>query len=387
MLSFDKFILDNGLKVIVCSDRNTPLVTVNLLYDVGAKDENPDKTGFAHLFEHLMFGGSVNIPHYDKPLQETGGENNAFTNNDFTNYYVNLPVSNIEMAFWLESDRMLQLAISDRSLEVQRNVVIEEYKQRYLNQPYGYTWLLLRPLAYKVHPYRWATIGRDISHIEKAELSDVEEFFLRHYSPNNAILTVVGNVSLDYIRELSEKWFSTIERRDVKKRNLPAEPEQTEERRLTVERDVPYDYIFKSYHICKRTDPEYYSFDLITDILSNGKSSRLYQELVKKKKYFSEISAYLTGDIERGLLVINGKLIQGIKIEDAENVIDEEVQKLKDNIVPDNELQKVKNKAESNIKLSETNSLNNAINLSYHELLGNAEDINHEAEKYLAVSS
>src|SRR5882762_10287024 len=204
MVKFNKFTLDNGLRVIVHEDNTTPMAVLNILYDVGARDEDPEQTGFAHLFEHLMFGGSVNIPHYDEPLQRVGGENNAFTSNDITNYYITLPAANIETAFWLESDRMLSLAFSEKSLEVQRNVVIEEFKQRYLNQPYGDVWLKLRPLAYKVHPYQWATIGKEISHIENATMDDVKGFFFKHYLPPNAILVVAGNVTVDQVKSLSE---------------------------------------------------------------------------------------------------------------------------------------------------------------------------------------
>jgi len=387
MISFEKFSVENGLRVIVQRDKTTPLVTVNLLYDVGAKDEDPDKTGFAHLFEHLMFGGSLNIPQYDRHVQDSGGEHNAFTNNDITDYYINLPRENVETAFWLESDRMLQLAFSDKSLEVQRNVVIEEYKQRYLNQPYGDSWLLLRPLAYKVHPYQWATIGKDISHIEKASMHDVKDFFYSHYAPNNAILSVIGNVSTEDIKKLTEKWFGPIEKRGINRRNLPSEPIQTEERRQAVYRDVPFDSVYKAYHICKRTDPVYYTCDLISDILSNGKSSRFYQELVMKRNLFTELFAYLTGDIDEGLLIINGKLVQGVCMEEAENAINEETEKLKIQPVSDYELQKVKNKVESAIQLSETNALNKAISLAYHELLGDAANINSEATRYLAVTA
>jgi len=303
MIKFDKFTLNNGLKVIVHKDKSTPIVAINLLYNVGSRDENPDKTGFAHLFEHLMFGGSKNIPVYDKPLQQVGGENNAFTNSNITNYYITLPKANIETAFWLESDRMLNLNFSEKSLNVQRNVVIEEYKQRYLNQPYGDVWLMLRPLAYKKHPYRWATIGKDVSHIENASLDDVKEFFYKYYAPNNAILTIAGDVETEQIKKLTEKWFGSIEKRNVPVRNLPVEPEQTEKREMSVTKDVPFNAIYKAYHMCSRNDKNYHATDLISDILANGKSSRFYQSLVKEKKIFSNIDAYITGDNDNGLFV------------------------------------------------------------------------------------
>ena len=386
MIKFDRFTLNNGLKVIVHKDKSTPIVAVNILYNVGSRDENPDKTGFAHLFEHLMFGGSKNIPVYDKPLQKVGGENNAFTNSNLTNYYITLPKNNIETAFWLESDRMLNLNFSEKSLNVQRNVVIEEYKQRYLNQPYGDVWLKLRPLAYKKHPYRWATIGKDISHIENANLDDVKDFFYKYYAPNNAILTIAGDVETEQIKKLAEKWFEPIEKRDVPVRNLPVEPEQTEKREIAIKKNVPFNAIYKAYHMCSHNDKNYHATDLISDIIANGKSSRLYQSLVKEQKIFSKIDAYITGDIDNGLFVITGQLIKGIDMKVAEKSIDNELDLLKNNNIPEYELTKVKNRVETILELSEINVLNKAMNLSFHELLGNAENINSEAEKYSKVS-
>ena len=293
MIEFDKFVLDNGLRVLVHKDASTPIVAMNIIYDVGARDEDPELTGFAHLFEHLMFGGSKNIPRYDEVLEKVGAENNAFTNNDFTNYYLTIPKENLETAFWLESDRMLELAFSPKSLDVQRNVVIEEYKQRYLNQPYGDVWLILRPLVYRHHPYQWATIGKDIKHIENARMEDVKDFYRRFYNPSNAILTLAGDVDLQEIRKLSEKWFGPIPKGKTAKRQLPVEPPQTEPRFLEVEKDVPVNALFKIYRMCSRKDEEYYATDLLSDILSNGKSSRLNQELHKKRGLFSSVSASL----------------------------------------------------------------------------------------------
>lgn len=387
MINFEKFQLENGLKVIVHEDRSTPLAVVNILYDVGARDEDPDKTGFAHLFEHLMFGGSVNIPVYDGPLEEAGGENNAFTTNDLTNYYLTIPSNNIETAFWLESDRMSGLAFSKKSLDVQRNVVIEEFRQNYLNQPYGDVWLLLKPLAYKVHPYRWATIGKDISHIQNAQMTDVRQFFKKYYCPNNAIMVIAGNIGMVQVKHLCEKWFAPVKPGDVPQRNLPVEPGQTKMRTLTVERDVPLDAIYKAYHTCARRDKEFYAVDLLSDILSNGKSSRLYIALVKKKKLFSEISCYVTGDIDKGLLVISGKLIKGIKMEDAEAGIAQEINKIKEGSIQKTELSKVKNKVESALLFSEMSIFNKALNLATSELLGDAGLINDEAGKYLSVTA
>lgn len=386
MIEFNKFILKNGLRVIVHRDETTPMAAVNILYNIGAKDENPERTGFAHLFEHLMFGGSVNIPNYDEPLQLVGGDNNAWTSNDVTNYYLTVPKDNLETAFWLESDRMLSLAFSEKSLEVQRNVVIEEFKQRYFNQPYGDVWLHLRPLAYKKHPYQWSTIGKSIEQIETVYLDEVKEFFFKHYAPNNAILVVSGNVDLDNVKVLAEKWFGPIEKREIAERNLPEEPKQTEFRSLHVERNVPFDAIYMAFHMGKRTDNEFYTTDLVSDVLSNGQSSRIYQALVKDKNLFSSIDAYLTGDHEPGLFLITGKLMQGISFEVAEAAIWEELNKIASEKVSDYELQKVKNKIESSLVFSEISYLNKAMNLATHELLGDADDINKEVCKYQKVT-
>ncbi|MCX6230253.1 MAG: pitrilysin family protein [Bacteroidetes bacterium] len=386
MIAFEKFILNNGLKLIVHKDDSTPITAVNILYNVGAKDENPDKTGFAHLFEHLMFGGSKNIPSYDEHIEMVGGENNAFTNNDITNYYLCLPQLSLEIAFWLESDRMNELAFSEKSLEVQRNVVIEEFKQRYLNQPYGDVWQILRPLAYTTHPYQWSTIGKDISHIENAVMEDVKRFFYKYYRPENAILVVAGNVDIEQIKQLADKWFGNIPAGLPFERNIPSEPRQTEERMLSVERDVPYDAIYKTYHMCKRTDTNYHAFDLLSDILSNGKSSRFNRELVKKQQLFSEVSAYISGDIDEGLFIISGKLHKGITMQQAEEAIDNEIDKLKKNFVEAKELQKVKNKAEAYQVFSQTKASEKAMNLAYFELLGDANTINTEIDNYLKVT-
>jgi predicted Zn-dependent peptidase len=387
MIDFDKFTLENGLRVIVHRDETTPMAAVNILYNIGAKDENPDRTGFAHLFEHLMFGGSVNIPNYDEPLQMVGGDNNAWTNNDITNYYLTVPKANLETAFWLESDRMLSLAFGEKSLEVQRNVVIEEFKQRYFNQPYGDVWLHLRPLAYQKHPYQWPTIGKSIDHIEKVTLDEVKDFFFHHYAPNNAIMVVSGNVESQQVKELSEKWFGPIERREIPERKLPLEPVQTEFRSKRVESNVPFDAIYMAFHMGKRMDKDFYTVDLISDVLSNGQSSRIFQSLVKEKNLFSSIDAYITGEFEPGLFLITGKLIEGIDMKTAEEAIWEELQKIASTKVEEYELQKVKNKIESTLVFSEISYLNKAMNLATHELLGDANDINKEVEKYQAVDT
>ncbi len=387
MINFSKFTLNNGLKVIHHHDVSTPLVCMNILYDVGARDEDESKTGFAHLFEHLMFGGSVHIPNYDEPLQRVGGENNAFTTNDITNYYLTLPAANVETAFWLESDRMLSLAFSEKSLEVQRNVVIEEFKQRYLNQPYGDVWLLLKPLCYQVHPYKWNTIGKEIKHIEDATIEDVKSFFKNHYHPENAVLVIAGNIELDATKELCAKWFENIPKQNKKLRHLPKEPAQTEARKLTVERDVPQNAIYKAYNMCNRKHPNYYCMDVISDILSNGDSARLYNSLVKEQKLFTEINAYLTGDSDEGLFVVSGKLSDDVTFETAENSINIELEKMKSTILEDHELQKIKNKIESIHAFSETSITNKALNLATSELMGDANLANTEIEFYINMKA
>ncbi len=385
MIEFQKFSLKNGLKVIVHQDKTTPVVAMNIVYHVGAKNENPELTGFAHLFEHLMFGGSVNIPKYDEPLQKVGGENNAFTNNDITNYYLSLPKENIETGFWIESDRMLDLAFSKKSLEVQRSVVIEEYKQRYLNQPYGDLWLLLRPLVYQVHPYQWATIGKNIQHIEEAQMEDVQDFYHRFYNPENAILVVAGDVEVDQIKELSEKWFGGIQKTHFVNRDLPMEPEQTEARFLQVNRDVPANTIFKVFHTCDRLSADYEITDLISDLLGNGKSSQLYQNLVQGKKLFTSISCYLSGDIHPGMIYIAGYLTEGTIPEEADQAITDELNIFMNNQVEEKRLQKVKNKYMAAKEFSNLNILDKAMDLAYYELLGDAEWANSERNRYQAV--
>jgi predicted Zn-dependent peptidase len=379
--------LSNGLEVIVHEDHSTPLVTINILYKVGARDEDPNRTGFAHLFEHLMFGGSVNIPDYDSPLQFAGGDNNAFTNNDITNYYLTLPVQNIETGFWLESDRMLSLAFSEKSLDVQRNVVIEEFKQRYLNQPYGDVWLLLRPLAYKIHPYQWATIGKEVKHIEEAKIDDVKNFFFSYYCPDNAILVVAGNVKAEEIFELSEKWFGDIKRNIGNRTPYPAEPVQNEYRELTVKRDIPYDSIYRAYHVCSRLDPEFYSVDLLSDILSRGKSSRLYKSLVKDKKLFTEVNAYPTSDFDKGLFIVEGKLVKGVSMKDAEAGLDEVINRISAEAISDEELEKVMNKVESTMEFSEMDLPSRALNIAVAAYMGNVDLVNNEMELYRKVKA
>jgi zinc protease len=386
MVKFNRFTLDNGLRVIVHEDHTTPMVVLNILYDVGARDEDPGQTGFAHLFEHLMFGGSVNIPDYDQPLQRVGGENNAFTSNDLTNYYITLPSANIETAFWLESDRMLSLAFSKKSLEVQRNVVVEEFKQRYLNQPYGDVWLKLRPMVYKHHPYQWATIGKELKHIEDAKIEDVKAFFKKHYNPQNAIMVVGGDVKLADAKLLAEKWFGPIPAGEKYHRNLPQEPEQHEERRATVTAKVPLNDVYIAFLMGDRLDEDYYVAELMSDILSRGNSSRLYRNLVKEKQLFSEVHAYMTGSLDKGMFVFEGKPLENVSTETAEAAIWEELERLKTEEIPADELTKVQNKTESTMIFSEMSLLDKAMNLAQFELLGNADLFNHETEKYLSVT-
>ena len=387
MIKFEKFILKNGLKVIVHEDHSTPMAIMNLMYNVGARDEDPQKTGFAHLFEHLMFGGSKHIPNFDEPIQRAGGENNAFTNNDITNYYDIVPAENLELLFWLESDRMLSLNFDQHVLDVQKGVVSEEFKERYLNQPYGQAWLKLRPLAYKVHPYQWPTIGKELSHIENATMDDVKDFFFKFYRPNNAIMVVAGNVKTDEVMQLAEKWFGDIEPGSVIPKSFPVEQEQTEPRKLTYEDNVPLDALFKVYHMDRRMDPTYYAQDMVSDILSLGKSGRLTQELVKNKKLFSQLDAYIMGSVDKGLFVIEGKLVRGVKMEDAEKAIETEIQKLQKDGVGEEELQKIKNKIETQHHLSNMNVLNKTIELAFYELLGDANEVNYEIERYQAVTN
>lgn len=386
-MKINKLTLDNGLRLVHHEDTATQMVALNIVYDVGSRDEHPDHTGFAHLFEHLMFGGSVHIPDYDTPLQQAGGENNAWTNNDITNYYLTVPRDNAEIGFWLESDRMLELAFSPRSLEVQRGVVMEEFKQRCLNQPYGDVSHLMRPLAYRVHPYRWPTIGKQLSHIAEATLDEVKDFFFRHYAPNNAVLAVTGNLSWDETRRLADKWFGPIPRRDIPERHLPPEPLQTEERRLCVERNVPLNALYMAFHMCGRDEADYYAFDILSDILSNGRSSRLTRRLVLERKVFSNIDAYISGSRDAGLLNISGRPAAGIPLEEAEAAVWEELDRLKGELIAPKELEKVKNKFESTQIFGNINYLNVATNLAWFELTGEAEDIDREVDRYRAVTS
>ena len=387
MIKFERFELKNGLKVLIHKDMATPMAVVNVLYDVGARDEEEDRTGFAHLFEHLMFGGSINIPDYDEPLQLAGGENNAYTTNDLTNYYCQLPAENLETAFWLESDRMLSLAFDEKSLDVQRKVVSEEFKEHYLNKPYGDVWNKMREMAYKHHPYKWMTIGKELKHIEEAQLQDVKNFFFKHYTPANAILVVAGNVETDNVMQLAEKWFGPIPSGEKYVRQLPKEPVQTEARTLEIKADVPLDAFVKTWHMASRLERGYYVTDLISDILGGGASSRLYEALIKEKKLFSSIECYHFGSIDNGLLAIEGKLVKGVNIEDAHKAVNEEVERMKNELVDEKELQKVINKTESTILFEDMSVMSRANSLAYYELLGDAELMNDELQRYQSITA
>lgn len=381
MIHFDAFELDNGLRVLVHQDQSTPLAVLNLMYDVGSRDEHPDKTGFAHLFEHLMFSGSQNIPSPDVPLQRVGGENNAFTTPDLTSYYTTLPAENLETAFWLESDRMLSLAFDPKGLEVQRKVVIEEFKQRYLNQPYGDAWLKLRPLAYQKHPYRWATIGKEVSHIENATMEDVKDFFFRFYRPNNAVMVVAGNVTTEEVKRLSQKWFAPIPAGDVPKRKLPQEPEQTEARQAETRGAVPLEQLTVAFPMVAYQHPDYVATDLLSDLLGRDTSAFLYQKLVTERELFQTLDAYITGSLDPGLFVISGRIRENVSLEEANTALWESLDHFLEQPIEADELEKVKNQSESALTFSEVNLLNRALQLAYGALLGNPNLINEQQKR------
>ncbi len=386
MIQFKEFTLENGLRVIVHEDPTVQIAVLNILYDVGSRDEDPEKTGFAHLFEHLMFGGSINIANYDEPLQKVGGENNAFTNTDITNYYLTVPAANLETGFWLESDRMLSLSFDPQVLEVQQKVVVEEFKQRYLNQPYGDVWLKLRPLSYLVHPYQWATIGKEIRHIENATMEDVRNFFFQYYVPANAIMVVAGNVTFDQVKRLSEKWFGPIPSPKVPIRQLPQEAFQTLKRKLEFEADVPSSALYKAYHMHGRFHKDYYAVDLMSDVLTRGQSSRLYQKLVKEKEIFTSISSFTMGTLDPGLMVINGRVKDGIKLQDAEEEVNAMVEEIIAKGVTEEELEKVKNQSYSTLEFGEVEVMNRAMNLAFARLSGDANYANEEGRQIEAVT-
>ena len=382
----NRHILSNGLRIVHVQDTSTQMVTLNVLYMVGSRNESEEHTGFAHLFEHLMFGGSANIPDYDTPLQLACGDNNAFTTNDYTNYYLTVPSVNVETGFWLESDRMNALAFTPESLEVQRKVVMEEFKQHYITPPYGDITHLISALAYKVHPYRWPTIGLKLSHIADVTMAEVKDFFYRFYAPNNAILSVVGNISFEETMRLAEKWFAPISRRDIDTTPIPEEPEQTEQRRLTVERDVPANVLYFSFPIVGVTHPDYHCCDMISDILSIGKSCRLNRRLVEEQHLFANIDAYVTPRLDGGQLFICGMPADGVSMEDAESAVWHEIDDLLQQGIASSELEKVKNKFEANFMEERANRQKLAAQLAFYEMLGNAEWAEREVEDYRSVT-
>lgn len=386
MIPYTKKILPNGLTVVVNRDRASKLAAVNMLYKVGARNENPARTGFAHLFEHLMFRGTREVPNFDLPVQMASGDNNAFTNNDYTDFYITLPKDNIETALWLESDRMEGLDITPAKFEAEKRVVIEEFRQRYLNQPYGDQTMLLRALAYKVHPYRWATIGLTTDHIAGATLEEVEAFYRAHYLPSNAVLSISADIEEERMLELAEKWFAPLADHPADAAAIPQEPVQTEARREEAERDVPASTVTVAYHMGGRTEGDFYTADLVSDLLSGGDSGRLYTHLVKERQLLSSVNAYVTGDVDPGLFVFTGQLLPGIPPEAAEAAFREEIAMLQTTSATAYEVEKVKNKFEANTLFGELNVMNKAMNLGFYEMLGDLELINREVDRYRAVT-
>ena len=386
MISFSRFVLVNGLSVIVHEDPSTPMAAVNLLYNVGARDESPDKTGFAHLFEHLMFSGSTHAPDFDSQIQMAGGENNAYTTNDTTNFYSVVPAENLELILWLESDRMVNLNINEKSLDIQRKVVVEEFKESCLNQPYGDAWHHIAELAYQVHPYRWPTIGKVPQHIEEATLADVQYFYQTYYRPNNAVLAIAGNVKTEVVKELCEKWFGDLTAGTIPDRQLPKEPPQLKINKRFNHNNVPADALFLAFHAPGRHDDDYYGVDLLSDLLCNGGSSRLYRRLLKEQKIVSQIDAYISGSVDPGLLIIEARPAEGVSLEATEAAIWKQIEEIKKAGIEAAELTKLQNKAESTLIFSETNPLNKAINLAFFEMLGNASMINEEVNFYRRVT-
>lgn len=381
MIDFKRYILENGLTVILHPDKSTPLVTVNVLYKVGSKNEQPDKTGFAHLFEHLMFGGSKHIPDYDTPIQKAGGDNNAFTNSDLTNFYNVMPAENLETALWLESDRMLQLDINQKSLSIQKKVVVEEFKETSINEPYGDLWHQLSDLAFTTHPYRWPTIGLVPAHIEEAELAYVEHFYNTYYKPNNAVLIVAGQYDDDKIKDQIERWFGGIASGEIGVKPIPVEPPQEAFRTRTLHRKVPSDALYIAFHMPDRKHPDFMAYDILSDVLSGGRSARLYQNLLKGSELFSNVNAYITGTFDPGLFVIEARLLDNADLEKAKLLIWNELQILKEELVQPEELQKVKNSLISSVAFSEVSITHKAINLAHYEMLGDVNDINKQEEE------
>lgn len=386
MVEFSRKTLPNGLRILVHEDRSTPLVAVNVSYFVGSRDEHPDKTGFAHLFEHLMFAGSKNVPDFDEPLQRAGGENNAYTTNDYTTFYEIVPAENLETALWLESDRMLALNINKKSLDVQRKVVVEEFKETCLNEPYGDSWHHLSELMYHQHPYRWPVIGLVPEHVENATIEDVRSFYKNWYNPTNAVLSIAGNVSPDEAFSLAEKWFAGIPGAQLSPRQLSPEPPQKVAAQKTVLANVPLPAVYLAFRTPARIEKDFYAVDLLSDVLALGPSSRLYRRLLKERQLFSSIDAYVTANVDPGLLVIEGRPSEGVRVEDALAAIWSELEALKTEAIEERELKKIQHRFESTLVFSETSVLNKAQNLAFYELLDRAELMNEETDIYLQIS-
>lgn len=384
MIEINRFTLPNGLRIVHNQDSATAMVALNILYNVGSRDENPESTGMAHLFEHLMFGGSRNIPEFDKALEEAGGTNNAWTNCDFTNFYDIVPAHNVETAFWLESDRMNELAFSERSLEVQRHVVCEEFKQVCLNQPYGDLFHHLYALAYKVHPYRFPVIGKELSHIEQVTIDDVKAFFYRHYAPNNAVLAVTGNITFEETCRLAEKWFGGIPSRDIPPHTYAQEPLQQSPRRDTMTGRVPQTVIYKAYHMPGYADVSYPACDVITDLLSAGQSSRFYRNLLMGTDMFTRVDASITGTEDPGLLLLSAHLREGTDPEKAEEALTREALYLISEPPADYELQRALNRFESNHTFGCMNYVNLASVIAQGEMRG--QDINNIVPRQRTVT-
>lgn len=387
MVSFSRHILPNGLRLLIHEDPNTPLVAVNTLYYVGSRDERPDRTGFAHLFEHLMFAGSRHVKDFDEPLQHAGGENNAYTTNDYTTFYEILPAENLETALWLESDRMAHLRISERVLDVQRRVVVEEFKETCLNEPYGDSWHHISEMMYKQHPYRWPVIGLNPQHVEEARLEEVKAFYQTWYRPNNAVVSIAGNIKTEEALRMAEKWFANIPAGPAPVRNLPPEPPQTTAQHRVLEADVPIPAVYLCFRTPARAHDDFYPLDLLSDVLCNGPSSRLYRRLLKEQQLFSSIDAYVTANFDPGLLIVEGRLNADVQPEKALEAIWAELKLLQESPVDGRELDKIRHRFESTLVYSELSILNKAQNLGFYEALQRAELMNEETDRYLAVSA
>ncbi len=387
MISFQRRILSNGLRVLVHEDPNTPLAAVNVAYLVGSRDEVPDRTGLAHLFEHLMFSGSRNAPHFDDWLQRAGGENNAYTTNDYTTFYEILPAQNVETALFLESDRMLDLRITRRAFETQRRVVIEEFKETCLSEPYGDMLHHLSAMMYRVHPYRWPVIGLSPDHIASVTLEEVRAFYERWYTPNNAVLSICGPLKADDAFALAEKWFGAIPPGPSLERSFPAEAEGTGLCERILEAEVPVPAIFMAFRTPPRLHSDFYAADLLSDVLASGQSSRLYRRLVKERRLLSSVEASVTSTFDPGMLIVEAKLAEGVSIEEATGALWEELDALVEVPIEARELIKIQQRFENTVVYSETSVLNKAQYLGFYELLQRAELLNEEVELYRRVSA